>query len=567
MTYSNDTSLIPSIPVSVFVQRQVATMAFEGAWRATPSIIDGLKLVQRRVLWAMYNIGLNAKSSGKKSATVVGETLGKYHPHGDQAVYQTLVRLAQPWSTRYPLIEGIGNFGSIAGDEAAAMRYTEAKLTEIGDYMLAGIREGGFFVDNEDGSTIEPFELRPRLPMLLLLDVSGISHAAQSASWPSHNIKEVINAVLTILDTYGKPVTTEQIMKSIKGPDLPIGGILYRKFKPNDSKSEDAFLYAYEQREDAETLVHQPFIRLTKGSGGQVLIEILTPPYQSDVETIRASLERIQNNPKLPQWERSAINSVSSFRNSSHKGLFKVEITLKRGAPVKDFLRMLFARRPIRGRISVKQVALTSNIHDNYADYAFGRINAPIEYRPEVFTLAEYLHRFATLRMIDAGIQAASDIRSIMDRLELLKAEYAVASNKRILDAVVKIVKNASSREEAAEALKKTVKIDRKPINDRQASHILSMSIWRLSRLSVSDMEKGISERERQLSKATELVLSQRKRIKLIKKELEEAKQLFGDSRRTLIVNRLPGTIPLLTDDSDPELVKNVGASTVKMPM
>src|SRR5690554_3335939 len=312
--------------------------------RALPDVRDGLKPVHRRILYAMYDMGIRSNSSYKKSARIVGEVLGKYHPHGDSAVYDAMARLAQDFSMRYPLVDGQGNFGSIDGDAPAAMRYTEARMARMAEEMLADIdKDTVDFTDNFDGSLQEPTVLPSRLPNLLMNGSAGIA-VGMATNIPPHNLRELVDALTYMIDNYDhvEDIPVEELIKRMPGPDFPTGGVIV---------GTEGILQAYVTGKGR--IVLRGLAHIEEMSGGRFRIVITEIPYQLNKSSL---IERIA------ELVRSGkIDGISDLRDESDRRGMSIIIELRRGAQPKKILNQLYKYTPLQSTFGVQMLALVDD--------------------------------------------------------------------------------------------------------------------------------------------------------------------------------------------------------------
>ena len=307
--------------------------------RALPDVRDGLKPVQRRVLFAMDNLGLRHGSSYKKSATVVGDTMGKYHPHGDSSIYETMVRMAQPWSLRYPLVDGQGNFGSIDGDSAAAMRYTEARLFELGELMLADIEEDSVdWGPNFDESLQEPLALPSAIPNLLLNGGTGIA-VGMATNIPPHNLREIVDTLCYLLDTPPEEISFEEIVKRLPGPDFPTGGIILGRGGIRD---------AY--RTGRGKLIVRGRMHVEEGKRGRVSVIVTEIPFMVNKTTLIEAM--------VASVQEKTVDGVSDIRDESDREGMRIVLDLTRDGDPDLVMRQLYKRTQLQSTFGVINLAL-----------------------------------------------------------------------------------------------------------------------------------------------------------------------------------------------------------------
>ena len=456
--------------------------------RALPDVRDGLKPVHRRVLYGMQDLGLSYNRPYKKSARIVGEVLGKYHPHGDSAVYDTLVRMVQEFSLRYPLVDGQGNFGSIDGDSAAAMRYTEARMSRIAGEMLRDLeKETVSFVPNFDDTLEEPEVMPSVLPNLLVNGSSGIA-VGMSTNIPPHNLSEVVDGLIALIND--PEIEVDELMAYISGPDFPTGAIIY---------GADGIREAYATGRGKITMRARATTEAVKGNRENIVITEL--PYQVNKATL---IERIAH---LVRTDK--ITGISDIRDESDKEGIRIVIELKRDEIPQVVLNQLYKHTQMQETFGVIGIALVQGI-------------------PRVLTLKEMLQHFVDFRHEIVVRRTEYDLRKARERAHILEG-YKIALEN--LDEVIKIIRGSDSPAEAKERLMK-----RFDFSDLQAQAILDM---RLQRLTSMEIKKVMEEYKDilQLIETLEGILSSRvQRMEIIKEELLSLKEQYGDERRTEII-------------------------------
>jgi DNA gyrase subunit A len=457
--------------------------------RALPDVRDGLKPVHRRILYAMWKIGLKPNVKFRKSATVVGEVLGKYHPHGDQAVYDSLVRMAQDFSMRHMLVNGQGNFGSMDGDSAAAMRYTECKLAGISEEMLLDIEKDTVsFVPNYDGEHKEPTVLPARLPNLLLNGTVGIA-VGMATSIPPHNLEELCDAITSLLDH--PDVTIEDLMRFVKGPDFPTGGIIY------DKKAIEA---AYSTGRGG--IVIRAKTEIEEQKSGQYRIIVREIPYMVNKAAL---LEKIA---ALVQAKK--IEGIRDLRDESSKEGVRIVIELKKDAYPKKVLNRLF-----------QQTALQDTFHVNLMSLVDG-------IQPRVLNLKSALEQFIIHRKEVIRRRTEFDLGKAKDRAHVLEGLKIALDN---LDAVIKTIRASYDRDEAKANLIKKFKL-----TEIQANAILEMRLQSLANLERQKVEDELKEKRKLINDLEAILRSPKKVIEIIKSETEELKKKYGEPRRTQVL-------------------------------
>ncbi|MBI2574039.1 MAG: DNA gyrase subunit A [Candidatus Wildermuthbacteria bacterium] len=465
--------------------------------RALPDVRDGLKPVHRRILYAMHEDGLTHGAKFRKSATVVGSTLGRYHPHGDVAVYDSLVRMAQNFSMRYPLIEGQGNFGSVDGDPAAAMRYSEARMSRVGEETLRDIEKDTVnFVDNYDGTRKEPTVLPSPLPQLLLNGTLGIA-VGMATSVPPHNLSELVDALVYLLD---RPKTTsEDLFQFIKGPDFPTGGMIYGK---------QDIISAYSQgkgpivmRGKAEVVEDE------KAKKTQIVITEI--PYQVNKSTL---VEQFAN---LVQEKK--IEGVKDIRDESDKDGLRVTFDLQKDSHSQKILNRLYKFSDLQKTFHLNMIALVDGI------------------QPKVLSLAEMLLYFIEHRRQVVERRTRFELGKAKDREHILEGLQKCLSH---IDEVIRLIRNSANREDAQQNLMKRFRL-----TEIQANAILETKLAQLAKLERKKIEDELAMVRAKIKELTELLGSPKKIDEVIKKELLGAKQAFGDARRTKVHMQAVGEI------------------------
>ena len=453
--------------------------------RALPSIEDGLKPVHRRILYAMKLMGLD-KGSTKKCARIVGDTMGKFHPHGDMAIYDALVRMAQDFSLRYPLIHGQGNFGSVDGDSAGAQRYTEAKLAKISLELLQDIeKETVSFIPNFDNSMEEPVVLPGKIPNLLINGSSGIA-VGMTTNIPPHNLIEVCDGIVATINKLS--ITNEELMEIIKGPDFPTGGQvvaenlneLYEKGKPS--------------------IIIRGKVK-TEDKGGKQLIVITEIPYQINKSELVKQIAELVRDKKL--------TDVSDIRDESSKGEIRIVIEMRKGIDSKFTINRLYKSTKLQSRFDAVLVALENGV-------------------PKTFSLKRIIESYINYRRKIIRKRTEFDLKKAEARLHIVEGLLIALRN---LEVIIETIKRSKTTIEASEALQKKFKLSKK-----QAEAILDITLKQLTSL---EQEKLKNEEKDLKSLITELkkILGNEKEIfDIIKKELNEIKKNYGDERRSQII-------------------------------
>ena len=459
--------------------------------RALPDVRDGLKPVHRRILYAMWSVGLKSSAKFRKSATIVGEVLGKYHPHGDSSVYDSMVRMAQDFSMRYMLVKGQGNFGSMDGDRAAAYRYTEAKLSAISEELLLEIEKNTVdFRPNFDGSHNEPSVLPAKLPNLLLNGTMGIA-VGMSTNIPPHNLSELIQAITLLID---KPeAQIEELAEIVKGPDFPTGGIIY------DKKD---ILQAYVTGRGGIVMRGKAEIVEKKDGKFQIIISEL--PYQVNKANMVEKIADLVKNKKM--------DGIRDLRDESDKDGVRVVVDIKKDAYPKKVLNSLYKHTQLQDTFHVNMLALVDGI------------------QPKVLSLKTILEEYIKHRVEVIERRTKYDLDKAKARAHILEGLVIALNN---IDAVIELIKKSKDREEAKNGLMKKFKL-----TEIQSIAILEMRLQNLANLEKLRIENELKEKM-ELIKTLESILASRERILgIIKDEIKELDEKYGDDRRTQVMSR-----------------------------
>ncbi len=480
--------------------------------RALPDIRDGLKPVQRRILYAMNEMGYTANARYRKCAGIVGEVLKNYHPHGDSPVYEALVRLAQPFSLRYPLVDGQGNFGSVDGDPPAAYRYTEARLTRVAGELLADIDKNTVdFFPNFDEEMTEPTPLPARLPNLLLNGAAGIA-VGMATNIPPHNLNELCNAIILLIDN--PEASMEDLATIVKGPDFPTGGLAFR-YERVRVPSKDGQGPTYEQRDAIRTAYADGKGRVvcrarvsieeaSKGNRNYIIVNEL--PYQTN----KASLvEKIAD---LVRAKR--IDGIADLRDESDRHGMRIVIELKREAHPKSVLSALYKHTAMQSTFAVNMLAL-------------------VDRQPRTVSLKKILDSYINHRRDVIRRRTEFDLEKAQDRAHVLEGLLKAIE---MLDEVIKTIRAADSADDAK------TKLMAAPftLTDRQAQAVLDMQLRRLAKLERSKIEDEHKELIEQISYLVDLLANPRKIDFLIRDDATDLKEKYGDDRRTLIMDQEP---------------------------
>lgn len=476
--------------------------------RALPDARDGLKPVQRRILYAMYDMGLRPDTPHKKSARIVGEVLGKYHPHGDMAVYETMARLAQDFSQRYMLVEGQGNFGSVDGDPPAAMRYTEARLTDISMDILRQLNMDTVdFIDNFDGSLEEPVVLPSYIPNLLVNGSSGIA-VAMATNIPPHNLGEVVDALVMMLENWSKidDIGVEDLMQYIKGPDFPTGGLII-----TDDRTE-TLAQAYGSGKGRVKM--RARARLEEMNRGRKRIIVTELPYMTN----KASLIE-----KIAEFVRDgSMDGISDLRDESDRQGMRVVIELTKSANPDDILKALYKRTTMQATFGINLLALVKG-------------------EPHKLSLKQALKVFVDHRLEVIKRRSEYELRKAEERLHILQAYLTALEN---LDEVIDTIRRSQRVETAKSNLMRKFNLD-----DIQAQAILDMPLRRLAGLERKKIEDEYKEVSKRIKELKSLLRSPKMMREVVISELKEVREKYADPRRTQIIQMDEGetAINLLT--------------------
>jgi DNA gyrase subunit A len=457
--------------------------------RALPDVRDGLKPVHRRILYTMMEEGLRHNSKFRKSATVVGSCLGRYHPHGDQAVYDSMVRMAQDFSLRYPLIEGQGNFGSIDNDPAAAMRYTECRLSKVGEETLKDIdKDTVDFVDNFDGTRKEPQVLPSPIPQLLLNGSLGIA-VGMATNIPTHNLSEVCDALIYLIDN--PKADTEELFKFVQGPDFPTGGVIY---------DQKGIIQAYSQGKGPIVTRAKAEIMEQEKTGKQRIV-ITEIPFQVQKSTL------VEQFASLVQEKK--VEGIKDIRDESDKEGLRIVIELSRDAYPQKILNRLYKFTDLQKTFHLNMLALVDGI------------------QPRVLNLVELLSYFISHRREVVTRRTKYELERAKERAHILEGLHKCLAN---IDEVIRTIKNSANREEAEKNLMKRFRL-----TSIQANAILETKLSALAKLERKKIEDELKELKARIKELTEILKSPQRIKGVIKKELKEIKDNFGDERRTKV--------------------------------
>ncbi len=461
--------------------------------RALPDVRDGMKPVHRRILFAMNELGMYPDKPYKKCARIVGEVLGKYHPHGDSAVYDALVRMAQSFSTRYMTVDGHGNFGSVDGDSAAAMRYTEAKMAAISSSMLADIDSDTVdFTQNFDGSLEEPDVLPVRLPMLLLNGSSGIA-VGMATNIAPHNLCEVADGVSAFIDN--PEITTSELMEYIKGPDFPTGSMIL---------GTDGIKQAFETGRGSivmRAVANFEQIDTGKGKHDRTAIVVSELPYQVNKATLIEKIAELVKDRK--------IEGISDLRDESDRDGMRIVIELKRDVTPDVVLNNLYKHTYLQTSFGVNMVALVNK-------------------QPRLLNLYQVVEEFVEHRVEVVSRRTRFDLRKAQARAHILEGLIIALGN---LDAVIELIKTSKSTDEARKDL-----IQKFGLDIDQANAILEMQLRRLTGLEQEKINSEYQHLKEKIAEYKAILADRQKVLNIIKNELKEDKEKYGDARRTQII-------------------------------
>ncbi len=462
--------------------------------RALPDVRDGMKPVHRRILFAMRGLGLTHSAKYRKSALVVGDVLGKYHPHGDLAVYNTMVRLAQDFSMRYPLVDGQGNFGSMDGDNAAAMRYTEAKMTSLAEEMMADIeKETVDFVPNYDSSRFEPSVLPAKVPQLLLNGTMGIA-VGMATSIPPHNLGELVDAIFHLIENPDCDV--KDLTQFVKGPDFPTGGSIY-----NQADIQQTYLTG------RGSIVCRAKTEIVETKNGQFQIIVTEMTYSSNKA---AMIEKMADLVKAGKLE-----GIRDIRDESDKDGVRIVIELKKEAFPKKILNKLFTLTDLQKSFHVNMLALVDGIE------------------PKVLNLKAMLEYFIAHRQVVVTRRTQYELRIARERAHILEGLKKALDH---IDAVIATIRKSATKEIAHSNLMKKFKL-----SDKQATAILEMRLQTLAGLERQKIEDELKEKMKLIKELEDLLKSPKKILAVIKTELSELKEKYADERRTRVVRSAVG--------------------------
>ncbi|WP_337965065.1 DNA gyrase subunit A [uncultured Flavobacterium sp.] len=454
--------------------------------RALPDVRDGLKPVHRRVLYGMYDLGVTSRSAHKKSARIVGEVLGKYHPHGDTSVYDAMVRMAQEWSMRYLLVDGQGNFGSVDGDSPAAMRYTEARMRKISEDIMADIeKETVDFQLNFDDTLYEPKVMPTRVPTLLVNGATGIA-VGMATNMPPHNLTEVINGTLAYLDN--NDIEVDELMTHIKAPDFPTGGVIY-----GYEGVREAF------KTGRGRIVMRAKVGFEEVDGRECIIVTEIPYQVNKAEMIKRTADLVND---------KKIEGIANIRDESDRNGMRIVYILKRDATPNVVLNTLYKFTSLQSSFSVNNIALVKG-------------------RPQMLNLKDMIHYFIEHRHDVVVRRTRFELRKAEERAHILEGLIIASDN---IDEVIAIIRGSKNTEEAREKL-----IERFNLSDIQARAIVEMRLRQLTGLEQDKLRAEFDELMKLIEHLKALLADVDLRTNLIKEELEEIREKYGDERRSTI--------------------------------
>ncbi|QQS17787.1 DNA gyrase subunit A [Candidatus Saccharibacteria bacterium] len=460
--------------------------------RALPDVRDGLKPVHRRILYTMEKNGWRPGTKFVKSARIVGDVMGKYHPHGDSAIYDAMVRLAQNWTMRYCLVEGQGNFGSMDGDPPAANRYTEARMHKVGAELLVDLdKETVDFRDNYDGTLKEPTVLPAKLPQLLLNGQMGIA-VGMATNIPTHNLSELCDAIVHLIDNGVDNTTTEDLLTYVKGPDFPTGGIVY-----GGAPMKQAYLTG------RGSVVIRAVAEIEEGRKGRHQIVVTEIPYGVNKATLQERMADLVNEKK--------IGSIYDIRDESARGNVRLVIELKKDAYPKKILNQLFKMTSLQTSFHYNMLALVDGI------------------QPRILGLKDILTEYLKHREIVVRRRTEYELKKARERAHILEGLKIALDN---IDAVIALIRASKSYEEARDGLMKQFKL-----SEIQAQAILAMQLRKLTGLERQAIEDELKELHKLIKELESILADEQKILAIIREELLEMKEKYGDDRRTQIIN------------------------------
>ena len=463
--------------------------------RALPDVRDGLKPIHRRILYAMNDTGVRSTAKYRKSATIVGEVMGKYHPHGDSAIYESMVRMAQYWSMRYPMIDGQGNFGSMDGDSAAAMRYTEARMAKLADEMLGDIdKDTVDFVPNYDGSQREPSVMPAKLPNLLLNGQLGIA-VGMATNIPPHNLGELVDGIISLIDEPNS--TVEDLMKYVKGPDFPTGAQIY-----------DPEIIKQAYATGRGSIIMRAVAEIEEDHRGLQRIIITEIPYQVNKATLITKIADLV--------KEKTIVGISDIRDESdRKNQVRIVVELKKDAFANKILNQLYKFTQMQSSFGVNMIALVDGI------------------QPRIMTLKAILEEFIKHRQVVVTRRTQFELRKAKDRAHILEGLIIALDN---IDEVIATIKKSATQEEARQNLMKKF-----GLTEIQANAILAMQLRTLAGLERKKIDDEYADLMKLIISLEDLLAHPEKILSVIKEELLEIKEKYADERRTKIIGHAIG--------------------------
>ncbi len=457
--------------------------------RALPDVRDGLKPVHRRILYVMDKMGIKATGKTVKSAQIVGEVMGKYHPHGDTAIYDSMVRMAQPWSMRYELVNGQGNFGSMDGDPPAAHRYTEARMARAAEEMLADIdKETVEFRDNYDGTRREPVVLPAKLPNLLLNGQMGIA-VGMATNIPPHNLGELVDATVHLIDN--PEATTDDLLEFVKGPDFPTGGIVY---------GSESLRTAYASGRGG--IVIRAVADIEENKKGRHSIIVTEIPYALNKASLIEKIADLVKDKK--------INGIADLRDESARGDVRIVIDLKKDAYPKKILNQLYKLTPLQTSFHYNMLALVDGI------------------QPRVLGLQDILQEYIKHRQLVVRKRTEFELKKAQERAHILEGLKIALDH---IDEVIKVIRASQTSEEAQTNLIKKFKL-----SVIQAQAILAMQLRKLTGLERKEIENELAELKALIARLENILADEKKILKIVKDELLAVRKQFEDERRTKII-------------------------------
>ncbi|MGE5219499.1 MAG: DNA gyrase subunit A [Chloroflexota bacterium] len=482
------------VPVYIEEEMRESFMAYAMSViisRALPDVRDGLKPVHRRVLYAMYDMGNTSDKAYKKSARLVGDIIGKYHPHGDTAVYDTIVRMAQDFNLRYPLVDGQGNFGSIDGDNPAAMRYTEIRMTPLAEEMLADIeKETVDFIANYDDSLKEPAVLPSRIPNLLVNGSAGIA-VGMATNIPPHNLSEVIDSLVALIAS--PEMTVKQLMQYIPGPDFPTAGFIHGR---------EPIVQAYHEGKGIIQMRGKAFTETVKRTGKEQII-VSEIPYMVNKKRLIEQIAELVNEKK--------IEGIADIRDESDREGMRIVVELKRDAVAEIIINQLYKHTALQESFGLNMLAI-------------------VDGKPKLLNLKDALKCFLDHRKEVVTRRTAYDLRKAEERLHILEG-YRIALDN--LDAVIALIRNSADPRIARDGLMTNF-----GLSEIQAQAILDLRLQRLTGMERDKIMEEHRETVELIAKLRAILADEREIYKIIVEELTEIKKKYGDERRTQIVDR-----------------------------